>query len=47
MLVAPWKREPPGDRSTAPVGCLDCRMTGYLGRIGIYEIMVLNTRSAT
>lgn len=21
------------------VGCLDCRMTGYLGRIGLYEIM--------
>jgi general secretion pathway protein E len=25
-----------------PVGCLECRMTGYLGRIGLYEIM-LNT----
>ena len=22
-----------------PVGCLDCRMTGYKGRVGIYEIM--------
>jgi general secretion pathway protein E len=22
-----------------PVGCLDCRNTGYLGRIGIYEMM--------
>ena len=22
-----------------PVGCLECRNTGYLGRIGIYEIM--------
>ena len=24
-----------------PVGCLECRETGYLGRVGIYEIMPL------
>ena len=24
-----------------PVGCLECRMTGYFGRIGLYEIMTL------
>jgi general secretion pathway protein E len=24
-----------------PVGCLECRETGYLGRVGIYEIMIL------
>jgi general secretion pathway protein E len=24
------------------VGCLDCRMTGYLGRIGLYEIMEMS-----
>jgi general secretion pathway protein E len=24
-----------------PVGCLECRNTGYLGRQGIYEIMPL------
>jgi general secretion pathway protein E len=24
------------------VGCLDCRQTGYLGRSGVYELMVLN-----
>ena len=23
----------------APVGCLECRMTGYFGRMGLYEIM--------
>lgn len=23
-----------------PVGCLECRMTGYSGRVGIYEILV-------
>jgi general secretion pathway protein E len=25
-----------------PVGCLECRMTGYLGRIGLYEIMLMS-----
>ena len=25
-----------------PVGCLDCRMTGYKGRVGIYEIMPMS-----
>ncbi|MDH4182227.1 MAG: type II/IV secretion system protein, partial [Betaproteobacteria bacterium] len=24
------------------VGCLECRMTGYLGRMGLYEIMTLS-----
>jgi general secretion pathway protein E len=23
------------------VGCLECRMTGYFGRVGLYEIMAL------
>jgi len=23
-----------------PVGCLECRMTGFMGRIGIYETML-------
>jgi general secretion pathway protein E len=25
----------------APVGCVECRMTGYRGRIGLYEVMLL------
>ncbi|WP_225765693.1 GspE/PulE family protein [Stenotrophomonas sp. Marseille-Q4652] len=25
----------------APVGCLECRRTGYLGRIGLYELLPL------
>ena len=29
------------DQDGAPVGCLECRMTGYYGRIGLYEIMTL------
>ena len=25
-----------------PVGCLECRNSGYLGRQGLYEVMPLN-----
>ena len=41
QLVAPWKSSKP-TQIFHPVGCLECRMTGYLGRIGIYEIMLLS-----
>ena len=40
-LVAPWKVNVPA-KVYRPVGCLECRNTGYLGRQGIYEIMVLS-----
>ncbi len=32
----------PPDIAYEPVGCLECRETGYLGRVGIYEIMPLS-----
>jgi len=38
-LVAPWKSKHPA-RLYKPVGCLECRMTGYLGRVGVYETLV-------
>jgi general secretion pathway protein E len=38
-LVAPWKANLPA-RLYRPVGCLECRMTGYMGRIGIYETLL-------
>jgi len=38
-LVAPWKAAPPA-LTYKPVGCLECRMTGFIGRIGIYETLV-------
>ncbi len=41
QLVAPWKSNRPA-RFSRPVGCLDCRMTGYLGRVGLYEILMLS-----
>ena len=39
--VKPWdiKGEYRGYR---PVGCIDCRMTGYRGRVGIYELLTLS-----
>lgn len=26
-----------------PIGCLECRQTGFLGRVGIYEMMIIST----
>ena len=40
-LVHPWKAPVPSHIAHA-TGCEHCRDTGYLGRIGLYEIMVLN-----
>jgi len=38
MLIAPWQAEKPQQVYHAK-GCLECRMTGYSGRVGIYEIL--------
>jgi general secretion pathway protein E len=38
-LVAPFKSNRPAHLYKA-VGCLDCRMTGFLGRVGIYETLL-------
>jgi len=40
-LVAPWKATRP-TQLQRPQGCLECRMTGYSGRIGIYEILLMS-----
>jgi general secretion pathway protein E len=40
-LVAPWKAARP-PQLQQPQGCLECRMTGYSGRIGIYEILLMS-----
>ncbi len=37
--AAPWKSAEPA-QLWQPVGCLECRMTGYSGRVGIYEILL-------
>jgi general secretion pathway protein E len=43
QLTAPWQVEPPADIAQ-PVGCRACRDTGYMGRRGIYEVLV-NSRA--
>ncbi|MBK7793230.1 MAG: type II/IV secretion system protein [Betaproteobacteria bacterium] len=40
-ITAPWRAEKPAEVMT-PNGCLECRMTGYFGRIGLYEIMLMS-----
>ena len=45
LLGGIWSRRgKPSARRTfiSSVGCLECRMTGYLGRIGIYEILLMS-----
>ena len=37
-VVKPWKIS--GDWTPyKPVGCVDCRMTGFMGRMGLYELL--------
>jgi len=40
-MTAPWKATMP-EKMCVPKGCLECRDTGYLGRVGLYEIMLLS-----
>jgi general secretion pathway protein E len=40
-LVSPWKSKPPASLHR-PVGCLECRRTGFLGRVGVYETMLFS-----
>jgi len=40
-LVNPWKAPRPRVFHR-PVGCIECRMTGYMGRIGLYEILLMS-----
>jgi general secretion pathway protein E len=40
MLVTPWKANKPAKVYYAK-GCLECRMTGYMGRVGLYEMLTM------
>ncbi|MBI3899399.1 MAG: type II/IV secretion system protein [Gammaproteobacteria bacterium] len=40
-VTRPWRVTPP-EKVYYPKGCLECRNTGYLGRVGIYEILRLS-----
>ena len=37
-MVKPWQISG-GYRPYKPVGCVDCRMTGFRGRMGLYELL--------
>ena len=39
-LVKPWHING-GYRPYKPVGCVDCRMTGFRGRMGLYELLTV------
>jgi general secretion pathway protein E len=40
-VAAPWRLKG-SVRAYKPVGCLDCRMTGYRGRVGLYELLLMS-----
>ena len=42
-LSRPWKAKKVPDKIMGPVGCLECRQTGYTGRSGIYEILAMTS----
>jgi general secretion pathway protein E len=39
--IKPWQING-GWRPYKPVGCIDCRMTGFQGRMGLYELLVVS-----
>ena len=43
LLTKPFRVKPP-PRFFIPGGCLECRDTGYLGRMGIYEILPMSAK---
>ncbi len=40
-LISPWEIKQTGS-IFRPVGCLECRGTGYHGRVGIYEMLAMS-----
>ncbi|MGA0571850.1 GspE/PulE family protein [Variovorax sp. VNK109] len=44
--VKPWKING-GYRPYKAVGCVDCRMTGFLGRMGLYELLTISPEFRT
>lgn len=40
-FVKPWQISGPV-HACKPVGCVDCRMTGYRGRMGLYELLTVD-----
>ena len=42
-LIKPWTTSPP-EKIARAEGCLECRNTGYVGRVGIYEMMPISDK---
>ncbi|WP_114973812.1 GspE/PulE family protein [Rhodoferax ferrireducens] len=40
-VVKPWQLNG-AYKPFKPVGCVDCRMTGFMGRMGLYELLVVS-----
>ncbi len=40
-IVKPWQING-GYKPYKAVGCVDCRMTGFLGRMGLYELLIVS-----
>jgi general secretion pathway protein E len=40
VIVKPWKISGAW-QPYKPVGCVDCRMTGFMGRMGLYELLTV------
>ena len=40
--IRPWKINSGNYQPYRPVGCVDCRMTGFRGRMGIYELLTVS-----
>ncbi len=39
--IKPWQING-GYKPYKPVGCVDCRLTGFMGRMGLYELLVVS-----
>ncbi|MGE0624983.1 MAG: GspE/PulE family protein [Pseudomonadales bacterium] len=45
LMTRPFRAKPP-PKVFAPQGCLECRDTGYYGRMGIYELLPMSEKVA-
>ena len=45
-VVKPWRLNG-AVKPYKPVGCLECRMTGYRGRAGLYELLTISDAART
>jgi len=43
LLTNPFRAKPPA-RVFSPQGCLECRDTGFMGRMGIYELLTMTDK---